>query len=449
MAAFPDGFLWGTATAAYQIEGAFDEDGRGTSIWDTWCHTPGRVEDGFTGDVACDHYHRFREDVALMASLGLNAYRFSVSWPRILPDGVGRVEPRGLDFYDRLVDALLAHGVTPALTIYHWDLPQALQDGGGWLSRDTADAFAAYAAILADRLADRVPLWITHNEPWVASWVGHTSGTFPPGVADWRAGAQAAHHMLLAHGRAVRALREHGARQVGITLNLSPVTPGSERPEDAAAASRYDDYVNRWFLGPVFEGAYPSGLLERLTARGEGPVVADGDMREIAAPLDFLGVNYYASARIVDAPDVEGPLALREVPYGAPVTACGWPIVPEGLTRLLAELAARYDLPAVYVTENGADFDDPAPRDGVVADPDRVAFLRAHFAAALEAIAAGVPLRGYFVWTLLDNFEWIWGYNRHFGVVQVDRETQTRTPKESAHFLAQVVRANALPEPVG
>jgi beta-glucosidase len=442
---FPEGFLWGTATAAYQVEGAFDEDGRGLSIWDTFAHTPGRVEDGETGDVACDHYHRFEQDVELMAELGLGAYRFSVSWPRIYPDGDGEPNPAGLAFYDRLVDALVAKGIVPALTIYHWDLPQPLQDRGGWLARETVDAFVAYATALADRLADRVPIWITHNEPWVSSWVGHTSGTFPPGSADWGAGAAAAHHILLSHGRAARALRQHGAEQVGFAVNLSPVRPASDSAADAAAASRYDDYVNRWFLGPAFEGAYPAGLLARLEERGEAPPVEPGDMEEIKAPVDFLGVNYYTTATIADDPDVEGPLALREVPPAGPVTDCEWPIEPAALTPLLLELNRRYAPGAIYITENGADFDDPEPVDGSVEDPARVEFLRGHFAAALAAIEAGVPLQGYFVWTLLDNFEWIWGFNRHFGVVQVDRKTQARTPKRSARFLSEVAGANALP----
>lgn len=442
---FPEGFLWGTATAAYQIEGAVDEDGRAPSIWDTFAHTPGRVEDGHTGDVACDHYHRYRDDVELMASLGLNAYRFSVSWPRVIPDGDGAVNERGLDFYDRLVDALLERGIAPALTLFHWDLPQVLQDRGGWLNRSTADAFAAYAGVVADRLADRVRLWITHNEPWVSSWVGHATATFPPGLDDPRAGAQAAHHILLSHGRAVAALRRRGVGQVGIALNLTPTSPASDSPADMAAAGLHDDYVNRWFLDPVFHARYPERLWGRLSDRGQLPDVEDGDLEEISAPIDFLGVNFYVGAEVGADPDADGLLAFRELPFDGPVTDCGWPIVPERLTPLLTELTERYAPKAIYITENGADFDDPAPVDGTVGDPARVAFLRNHFAAGLDAIEAGVPLRGWFVWTLLDNFEWIWGYNRHFGIVRVDRGTQARTPKESARFLERVARENALP----
>jgi len=445
MARFPPGFLWGTATAAYQVEGAFDEDARGPSIWDTFAHTPGRIEDGNTGDVACDHYHRFEQDVELMAELGFGAYRFSVSWPRIYPDGDGEVNEAGLAFYDRLVDALVAKGIVPALTIYHWDLPQPLQDRGGWLSRDTVDAFVQYATTLAARLADRVPIWITHNEPWVSSWLGHASGAFPPGLSDWGAGATAAHHILLSHGRAARTLREQGAKQVGLAVNLSSVRPASDSAADVEAASRWDEYENRWFVGPAYEGAYPAALLARLEERGEAPPIKPGDMEEIKAPLDFLGVNYYMTHTIAADPEDGGPLELREVPSEGATTDCEWSITPAGLSEMLIDLNQRYAPGAIYITENGATFDDPEPVDGTVEDPARVQFLREHFAAALEAIEAGVPLRGYFVWTLLDNFEWIWGFKRCFGVVQVDRKTQARTPKRSARFLGEVARANALP----
>jgi beta-glucosidase len=415
------------------------------SIWDTFAHTPGRIEDGATGDVACDHYHRFREDVELMASLGLGAYRFSVAWPRVLPHGDGAVNTRGLDFYDRLVDALLEHGIVPALTLYHWDLPQALQDRGGWTNRSTADAFAAYAEIVADRLADRVRIWITHNEPWVSSFVGHVDGTFPPGLRDWKAGTQAAHNILLSHGRAVAALRANGAELVGIAPNLTPIVPASERPEDVAAAARADESLNAWYLDPVFRGAYPGGLWDRLVERGLQPEVEDGDLREIAAPIDFLGVNYYVSQAVADDPADDGPRGYRAVPSGGPETTIGWPVVPECLFELLVTLWRRYQPPAIYVTENGAAYDDPEPTDGVVQDPDRVAFLRSHFDAALDAVEAGVPLRGFFVWTLLDNFEWIWGFSRRFGIVRVDHETQARTVKESGRFVEQVARTNAIP----
>jgi beta-glucosidase len=441
---FPDGFLWGTASAAYQIEGAVSEDGRGPSIWDTFAHTPGAIEDGSTGDVACDHYHRYREDVELMAGLGLGAYRFSVCWPRVLPEGEGAINQSGLDFYDRLVDALLEHDIVPALTLYHWDLPQPLQDRGGWASRSTVDAFAHYAGVVADRLADRVPLWITHNEPWVTAFVAHARGLFPPAVRDWKVATQVAHHLLLSHGRAATVLRERGAQQVGISPNLTRVLAASERPADLAAAARAADHVNGWFLEPIFRGAYPSGLWSRLAERGLEPEVRDGDLAEIATPIDFLGVNYYMSTAVEDDPRNEGPLGYREVPWQGAVTGCGWPVTPDAFSDLLLEITRTYGPRAVYVTENGAAFDDPEPVDGIVDDPERLAFLRDHFAAALGAIDAGVPLRGYFVWTLMDNFEWTWGYRRRFGIVQVDRDTQRRTVKASGRFVERVARANAL-----
>jgi beta-glucosidase len=444
---FPNGFLWGTASSAYQIEGAVREDGRGASIWDTFAHTPGKIADGSTGDVACDHYHRCRADVELMASLGLGAYRFSVSWPRVLPDGDGAVNQRGLGFYDRLVDALLEHGIKPALTLYHWDLPQVLQDQGGWANRATVEAFATYAEILGARLGDRVRLWMTHNEPWVTAFVGHAEGSFPPGLRDFKLGIQVAHHLLLSHGRAVAVLRGHGVKEIGISPNLTAVRPASDGPGDLAAADRAEDYLNRWFLDPVFLGTYPEGLWGRLVERDMAPAVADTDMAEIAAPIDFLGVNYYVDQVVADAPGAGDALAYQRVPASGPVTASGWPIAPGELPKLLAGLSARYRPRAFYITENGANFADPPPAGGLVRDPQRVAYLRDHFTAAWDAITAGVPLRGYFVWTLLDNFEWIWGFTPTFGVVHLDRDTQQRIVKESGLFLSHVARTNAIPGP--
>ncbi len=442
-AGFPDGFLWGTATAAYQIEGAVRADGRGPSIWDTFSHTPGKVDGGDTGDVACDHYHRWRQDVTLMRELGLRAYRFSVAWPRVLPEGARRVNQPGLDFYRRLVDGLLDAGVTPMLTLYHWDLPQALQDRGGWASRATVDAFAAYADVVSRALADRVPLWITHNEPWVVTHLGHVTGQHAPGVTDPSVGLQVAHHLLRSHGQAVLALRANGASQVGITLNLSPVSPASGRDQDAAAAQRADGWLNRWFLDPVLRGRYPADLWEWFATSGITPEVRDGDLEAIAQPVDFLGVNYYF--RTVATDDPAGLVGYRQVDQPGKHTAMGWEVCPQGLERLLTRLQRDYAPPALYVTENGAAFDDRVDADGQVRDDRRVAYLDGHFRAAAQAIAAGVPLRGYFVWSLLDNFEWSYGYAKRFGIVHVDYATQRRTVKDSGRFVAAVARSNGLP----
>ncbi len=446
MRSFPDGFLWGTATAAYQIEGAVDEGGRKPSVWDTFTHTPGKIENGFTGDVACDHYHRYREDVELMDSLGVNAYRFSTGWSRVMPDGDGPANPEGLDFYERLCDALLERGIAPALTLNHWDMPQALQDRGGWAVRSTVDAFVEYAVALAERLGDRVLMWTTHNEPWVVAFNGYGEGVMAPGVSDWKAAANAAHHQLLAHGRVVTALRERGVKQIGISPCVIPHRPASERQEDVLAAQRANEAIHGWYLDGVFRGRYPQLLWDRLAENGFAPDVQDGDMEEISVPIDFLGVNYYMTFDTEDAPGETGPLGYRELEPRGETTDCDWAVEPDGLTDVLTWINDEYRPAALYVTENGASYDDPASVDGVVHDPGRVAFLRRHFAAAHAAIEAGVPLRGYFVWTLMDNFEWIWGYNRTFGIVHVDRDTQARTPKSSALFLEQVARANALPD---
>ncbi|HYT26632.1 MAG TPA: GH1 family beta-glucosidase [Actinomycetota bacterium] len=435
---FPPGFLLGAATAAYQIEGAVRADGRGLSIWDTFSHTPGRIADGSTGDVACDHYHRWREDVALLADLGLNAYRFAVAWPRVLPEGTGRVNQAGLDFYRRLVDALLEAGVTPALTLYHWDLPQALQDRGGWAERSTADAFAAYAEVVAGALGDRVPLWITHNEPSVVTLAGHVEGKHAPGVSDLRTAVQVAHHLLLSHGLAAQALRAAGAGEVGITLNLYAVEPAGDAEADVAAAGRAHAVVNRWFLEPVAHGRYPAELLAWFEEEGLMPAARDGDLDTIRQPLDFLGVNYYT--RLVAAAGPGAVLGYRDVGQAGERTEMGWEVYPEGLHQVLSGLAREGVAPALYVTENGAAFADQADPDGRVRDPRRVAYLDAHFRAAARAIAEGVPLRGYFVWSLLDNFEWAFGYTKRFGLAYVDYPTQRRIVKDSGRYVREVAR---------
>ncbi|WP_214409642.1 GH1 family beta-glucosidase [Sphaerisporangium fuscum] len=439
-------FLWGTATASYQIEGAAAEDGRGTSIWDTFTHEPGRVRDGHTGDVACDHYHRWPEDVALMAGLGVNSYRFSISWPRVQPEGRGKVNEAGLDFYDRLVDELCAKGIVPAATIFHWDLPQALEDEGGWLERDTARHFADYADIVAERLADRIPMWITLNEPFVHMVYGYALGTHAPGRTLFLDALPVAHHQLLGHGLAVQALRSRGAERVLITNNCTPVLPASGSPEDARAADAYDTLHNRLFNDPVLIGRYPDLSVYGITEPGG---VRDGDLEIIAQPLDGLGVNYYNPTRIAAPPS--GPAS--GLPFedagltGYPTTGFGWPVVPDGLRWLLTGLKERYGeaLPPLYVTENGCSYPDVPGPDGVVDDQERVAFLDAHIGAVGAAMEQGVDVRGYYVWSLLDNFEWAEGYNQRFGLVHVDFATQKRTPKASYHWFKERVATRPRP----
>jgi beta-glucosidase len=430
---FPREFVWGAATAAFQIEGATRAGGRGESIWDRFCRTPGKVANGDTGDEACDHYHRWRDDLDLMQELGLDAYRFSIAWPRIQPDGRGPVNRSGLDFYRRLVEGLREREITPLATLYHWDLPQLLQDQGGWASREVVDRFADYAQLVFDGLGDLVDCWITHNEPWVTSFLGYGRGVKAPGIADWQQALAAAHHALLAHGRAVDAFRDGGGRgEIGITLDLTHV---SGEPQ---AARRLDGHRNRWFLDPVLRGSYPADMVEWYEQR-MGPLdfIHDGDLDEIAAPTDFLGVNFYqpAVARLGD-----GPLGVAEVPSEGPRTAMGWTVEPTSLTTLLLRLRRDYgDIPLV-ITENGASFDDP-PVDGqaVVEDPQRVAYLREHIKAVELAVGQGVDVRGYYVWSLLDNFEWEHGYASRFGIVAVNFDDQRRVPKRSALWYRDLI----------
>ncbi|MFC6082083.1 GH1 family beta-glucosidase [Sphaerisporangium aureirubrum] len=437
-------FLWGTATASYQIEGAVTAGGRGPSVWDTFAHEPGRVRDGHTGDVACDHYHRWQEDVELMDGLGVGSYRFSIAWPRIQPDGVGAPSQEGLDFYDRLVDGLCARGIVPAATLFHWDLPQALQDRGGWMARDTAARLADYAAIVAERLADRVPLWITLNEPFVHMALGHAFGAHAPGQALMLDALPVGHHQLLGHGLAAQALRAHGAERVLITNNCTPVWAASESDQDVRAAEAYDTVHNRLFNDPVLLGKYPD-----LSAYGVTnlDVVQDGDLSIIAQPLDGLGVNYYNPTRVA-APAGPAELPFEDVGItGHPTTSFGWPVVPDGLRELLTSLRARYGdaLPPVYVTENGCSQPDDLAADGTVDDQDRITYLDGHIGAVRAAMDQGVDVRGYYVWSLLDNFEWAEGYTQRFGLVHVDFATQERTPKASYHWLRD--RLAAHPEP--
>jgi beta-glucosidase len=452
---FPAGFLWGTATASYQIEGAVHEDGRGESIWDRFSHTPGTILDGSTGDVACDHYHRWREDIGLMKELGLRAYRFSIAWPRILPHGRGPVNQAGLDFYSRLVDGLLAAGITPFATLYHWDLPQTLQDAGGWPDRATAEAFVEYADVTSRALGDRVKHWITHNEPWCVSILSHQIGEHAPGWHDWPAALAAAHHVLLSHGWAVPVLRQNSPdAEVGITLNFTPATPASDSPSDVAAARWFDGFFNRWFADPIYRGAYPENMVAAYTAEGHLPAggpafVHSGDLKAIATPIDFLGVNYYTRGVIGNPGEAAAaPTPAQTEAANAEHTEMGWEVYPAGLRDLLVRLETDYHPGKLYVTENGASYSDGPGANGRVPDERRRRYLRDHFAAAKQAIDAGVPLAGYFVWSLMDNFEWAKGYTQRFGIVWVDYGTQQRTPKDSALWYAQVIAANGL-DPAG
>ncbi|GHJ11698.1 beta-glucosidase [Micromonospora humidisoli] len=454
---FPEGFVWGAATAAYQIEGAARDDGRGESIWDTFSRTPGKVFAGHTGDVACDHYHRYADDVALMAELGLAAYRFSVAWPRIRPDGTGPVNPRGLDFYDRLTDALLDRGIDPIVTLYHWDLPQALQDRGGWASRETAEHFADYALAVHARLGDRIRTWTTLNEPWCSAYLGYGNGVHAPGERDAGAAFRAVHHLLLGHGLAARALRAAGARTVGITLNPADVAPADPASAaDAAAVRLVDGLQNRIFLDPLTGAGYPADMLEHVARMVEPTFVRDGDEKIIAAPLDLLGINYYSPTYVAGRPDGAGSSAypgtegaVEFLPATGPVSDMGWQIEPAGLTRLLVRLAADYPGLPLMITENGGAFPDDgsspaADAAGRIHDADRIAYLDGHLRAAHEAISRGVDLRGYLVWSLLDNFEWAEGYRKRFGIVHVDYLNQRRTPKSSARWYQEVISRNGL-----
>jgi beta-glucosidase len=452
---FPAGFAWGAASASYQIEGATTEDGRGRSVWDTFAHTPGAILGGDTGDVACDHYHRYREDVGLLADLGATHYRFSLAWPRLQPGGRGPLNEAGLGFYDRLVDELLQRGVRPWATLYHWDLPQELEDAGGWPERDTAHRFAEYAAAVYARLGDRVANWTTLNEPWCAAYLGYAAGVHAPGRREPAAAVRAAHHLMLGHGLAIQAMRDHDAsRSFGVTVNLYPVDPAGDSDADRDAARRIDAQMNRQFLDPMLRGAYPADLLRDLEPVSGSAHIREGDVQVIAQPLDFLGVNYYtrhvvrAGEGPRQAPDSVSPwVAADDVEFagrGLPATEMGWEIDPQGLHEVLTRVHREYGPPPLFVTENGAAFPDEIGPDGAVADQRRVDYLDAHFRAAARAIADGVDLRGYFVWSLTDNFEWAWGYSRRFGLVYVDYATQRRVPKQSAHWLAQVTRRNGL-----
>ena len=421
---FPGDFVWGVATSAYQIEGAAHEDGRGDSIWDEFCRRPGAIKDGSNGDRACDHYHRVEEDVALMAGLNVRAYRFSIAWPRVQPGGEGGWNEKGFAFYDRLVDALLERGIEPYVTLYHWDLPQALQEKGGWTNRDTVSRFADYAAEVARRIGGLAASIATHNEPWVVAILGHEAGIFAPGLKSQKAAMQVSHHLLLSHGVALQALRAQGCpAPLGIVLNQSPIHPATDSAEDHAKARLDDGLTIRWYMDPLLLGTYPEDVLSFLGE--DAPQVRDGDMETIRQPLDFLGVNYYTR-------NVSGTGVPRApVQSGEELTDMGWEVFPGGLSELLMRLNTDYQLPPVYIMENGAAYPDRLV-DGRVADVDRIRYLRSHIAAMADALETGVDVRGYFVWSLLDNFEWADGYSKRFGLVYVDYATQQRILKDSA-----------------
>jgi beta-glucosidase len=452
-AAVPAHFLWGVATSSYQIEGGTQADGRGTSIWDTFCRVPGAVRDGDTGDIACDHYNRWEQDLDLIASIvgPGGAYRFSIAWPRVRPQGGGPTNTAGLDFYDRLVDGLIARDVVPFPTLFHWDLPQAQQDRGGWPARDTALRFGEYATDVVMRLGDRVEHWLTINEPYCSAWLGHLEGVFAPGEKDIGQAVAASHHLLLSHGLAVQAVREHGrGAQVGPVFNLSPCDPASDDPRDVAAAHRADGHTNRWWADPVFGRGYPADMVE---VYGVEPPVHDGDLDIISAPIDFFGLNLYfrfvvgdpatagesTSSGASGAPSPDVPPHVRSVmPAGAWTTAMGWEVHPEALTRMLRRLHEDYGVSSLYVTENGSAWDDEVV-DGAVKDEQRTRYLAQHVAACAEAVAEGIPLNGYFHWSLMDNFEWAQGYSKRFGIVHVDFQTQVRTLKQSGAYYRDLI----------
>ncbi len=448
---FPEGFVWGAATASYQIEGAAREDGRGPSIWDTFSRTPGKVFAGHTGDVACDHYHRYPEDVALMADLGLASYRFSVAWPRIRPDGTGPVNTRGLDFYDRLTDELLGKGIDPVVTLYHWDLPQTLEDRGGWTVRETAEAFAEYAQIVHARLGDRVGTWTTLNEPWCAAYLGYGSGLHAPGVRNPASALAAVHHLNLAHGLAARALRSAGAQSISITLNPCQVSPlDPESAADSDSSRLIDGLANRIFLDPLLRGHYPADVLAHIARLTDLAYLRDGDESIINAPIDVLGINFYNPSYVSAKPghpgalDYPGSDGIAFRPPAGPVTDMNWPIEPAALTRLLTRLHRDYPGTPLLITENGAAYPEGPNEQGEVHDLRRIEYIDGHLRACHDALTQGVDLRGYFAWSLMDNFEWAEGYRKRFGIVHVDYTTQQRVLKDSAKWYREVIRRNGL-----
>lgn len=443
---FPDGFAWGVATSAFQIEGG-QEDGRGETVWDRFLAERGATDDGRT---ACDHYHRWQADLDLMAELGLTAYRFSLAWSRILPEGVGRIEPRGLGFYDRLLDGLLERGITPWVGLFHWDLPQALQERGGWVSRDLVAIFAEYVDVVSQRLGDRVGTWITHNEPWVTATLGHTTGEFAPGVTGWTSGLAAAHHLLLSHGRAVEVLRANSPAEIAIAVDCRPADPASDHERDVVAARHFDGIRNRWILDPLFGRGYPEDVMARHVELGRidpERLVRDDDLAVIARPVDVLGLNYYTRLDIAAGGEEDETSPVAPGPNPPPGhTEMGWEVAPAALTAFLLRLRDEWGATRVAVTENGASYSDAPGPDGRVRDGRRIAYLRGHLAAIADAIAAGVPVEGYFHWSLFDNLEWTSGFSQRFGLVWVDHATQERVVKDSGRWYGEVARTGVLPD---
>ncbi|MEV8375726.1 GH1 family beta-glucosidase [Kribbella sp. NPDC056861] len=448
ISSLPPGFRWGVATSAYQIEGSIDADGRTPSIWDTYCQVPGAIANGDNGDIACEHYTRMPQDVALIKELGLDTYRFSVSWPRVQPGGKGGINPAGIAFYDRLVDELLAQGIDPWVTLYHWDLPQELEDAGGWPVRDTAYRFADYSMLVFDALNDRVNTWTTLNEPWCSAMLGYAYGAHAPGRKEYPAAVAAVHHLLLGHGLATERMREAAPRKldIGITLNAATAYPASDQHPDLEAARRADGMGRRLYLDPLVYGRYPADVVADLAAEGIEIPVQEGDLATISAPIDVLGINYYFSQQFTgfaeDGKTVgdDGLPIIRSLPLNRPRTAMDWEIVPEGFTDLLVGISREYPGLPMVITENGAAFDDTPDENGYVADEGRTAYFATHLAAVAEAIQQGADIRGYLAWSLMDNFEWAYGYEKRFGIVRVDYDTQVRTPKQSALYLKEVVQ---------
>ena len=439
---FPENFLWGAATAAYQIEGAHRDDGRGETIWDRFCHIPGKTHNGDTGDVACDHYHRYEEDIEIMKALGLKTYRFSISWSRIFPDGKGEPNRKGMQFYITLVNRLIESGIQPAVTLYHWDLPQKLQDLGGWANRETIDCFVRYAKYVFQNLGDYVPIWITHNEPFVASFVGHWEGRHAPGITDFHTALLVSHHLLLSHEMTVKAYREMGLKgEIGITLNMNPVYSATDRMEDIEAAIVFNEYHNKWFSDPVLKGKYPENILKWYKKNEFFPEAMSEEIEETFQPVDFLGINNYFSS-FIKADNQKWPIQVSAATTGKDTTQMGWEINPEGLHDLLFYLNREYNGVKILITENGAAFNDIINREGKVEDDNRLDYLYRNLEQVHRAIGSGVNVRGYYAWSLLDNFEWAYGYSKRFGLVYVDYNTQARIIKKSAHWYREVIRNN-------